>query len=90
MSSREVSGMAGPSAEVVLSWLLARSMGLDGLAREMVCGLDGMMAADEERKPRSFSGDDTTKLGELKLLWGNSAGDGREDVGLAILIADDN
>jgi hypothetical protein len=61
------------------------------------CGEDGRPEAGlvrnpwvgEVRKPLSFNGDDMMGFGEM-VLWLKMAGDGREEVGLALFMPDVN
>ena len=87
--SCEDSGTTGFSVDAVLMGLLARPSILDEVVPGRTSGLDVMSTVGEERMPRALSGDETTGFGEIEFP-SRSAGDGRDEVGLASLIADEN
>ena len=44
----------------------------------------------EDTRPRGLIGDEITKFEEMEFFGWKSSGDGRDDVGLALRIADEN
>ncbi len=87
--SCEDSGTTGFSVDAVLMGLLARPSILDEVVPGRISGLDVMPTIGEERMPRALSGDEMIGFGEIEFPR-RSAGEGREEVGLASLIADEN
>jgi hypothetical protein len=87
--SWEDSGTTGFSVDAMLTGLLGPPLSLEEVVPGSTAGLDVTFTGDEERRPRAFRGDEMTGFGEIELP-GKSAGDGREEVGLASLVGDEN
>lgn len=84
------SGTAGVLLEVVPGGLLGGSSTSLEFVLGKVPGLDVKFATGVDRSPRSFKGDETKGgFGEMELAWWKSWGDGRDDVGLPCLTADE-
>jgi hypothetical protein len=83
------SGTTGSAVDVALTGLLALPFSFDEVVPGRTSGLEVTSTAGEERRPRAFRGDDMIGLGEIEFPR-KSAGEGREDVGLASLTGDEN